>query len=303
MNQRKKLTVFIAGSLTVPFGQIVKVFEKANPEFEVRLEAAGSQTCARWIIEEHKPCDVIALADYQIIDDFLKPEYISWNIQFTSNEMVILYRKDSRYSDHINIQNWPETLLRNNVCFGYTNPNKDPCGYRTLLMWKLAEKYYKIPLLYNSLNLRCQNSHVFDGEKAALLAFNERRLDYLFLYRSVAAQRDILHLLLPQNINLSSPEYNQFYSQVSIRIAGKKPDSLITINGKAMIYGISALTNSLNYDKALEFIRLVVGPQGQKILKENGQEPLVSPLTMDFARLPVSLKAFVKEVNLTTGRP
>ena len=60
---------------------------------------------------------------------------------------------------------------------------------------------------------------VFDGEKGALLEFNEKRLDYLFLYRSVAAQRNILHQLLPPNINLSSPEYDQFYSQVSISIA------------------------------------------------------------------------------------
>ncbi len=44
----------------------------------------------------------------------------------------------------IDAGNWHEILLRPDVQYGHSDPNSDPCGYRSLLTWQLAEKYYKI---------------------------------------------------------------------------------------------------------------------------------------------------------------
>ncbi len=65
-NQKQKLIIFHAGSLSVPFKEIAKEFEKLNPNTKIILEVAGSGTCARKITDLHKPCDIMASADYKV---------------------------------------------------------------------------------------------------------------------------------------------------------------------------------------------------------------------------------------------
>ncbi|MCK7522654.1 MAG: hypothetical protein MZV64_35710 [Ignavibacteriales bacterium] len=46
-------------------------------DVKVLLEAAGSLVCARKVTELKKPCDIVASADYFVIDKLLIPEYAS----------------------------------------------------------------------------------------------------------------------------------------------------------------------------------------------------------------------------------
>ena len=113
-----KLIVFHAGSLSAPFKQIKEDFMKENPGIEILLEPAGSVQCARKITDLEKDCDVMASADYSVIDEMLIPDYAEWNIKFAGNEMAIVYHSQSRYADEINKNNWYEILLREDVCMG-----------------------------------------------------------------------------------------------------------------------------------------------------------------------------------------
>ena len=121
----EKLIIFHAGSLSVPFKQMKEKFEKENPGVEIFLESAGSVKCARKITDLNKPCDIMASADYKIIDQLLIPAYAQWNIQFATNEMAIVYHGASKYSEEINRDNWYEKLLREDVIFGRSDPNSD----------------------------------------------------------------------------------------------------------------------------------------------------------------------------------
>ena len=93
MNQKEnnKLIIFHAGSLSVPLKQMKDEFTKVNPDIEILLESAGSVKCARKITDLNKECDIMASADYTIIDEMLIPDYTGWNIKFASNEMAIVY--------------------------------------------------------------------------------------------------------------------------------------------------------------------------------------------------------------------
>jgi len=137
----QKLIIFHAGSLSVPFKKIAKKFEKENPNVKILLEADGSRKCARKITDLQKECDVMASADYTVINKLLIPEYADWNIKFASNEMTIVFNENSRYSTEINANNWCEILLKEDVAFGRSDPNSDPCGYRAVLTSKLAEQF------------------------------------------------------------------------------------------------------------------------------------------------------------------
>ena len=67
------LIIFHAGSLSVPMKEISAAFKKENPDVNIMMEAAGSVECARKITELKKPCDIMASADYSVIDKLLNP--------------------------------------------------------------------------------------------------------------------------------------------------------------------------------------------------------------------------------------
>ena len=173
-----KVIIFNAGSLSIPLKEMAEAFNKQYPKVEVLREAAGSRGCARKITDLKKPCDIMASADYEVIDKLLIPKYASWDIHFATNQLAIMYRPDSRFAKEINSKNWYQILLKKGVQYGHSDPNVDPCGYRTLLSWQLAEKYYKVPGLYQKLVAHCppQNVRPKETDLIALLEAGSTRL-------------------------------------------------------------------------------------------------------------------------------
>ena len=141
--KQKELIIFHAGSLSVPMKQIAQEYEKRNPGVKIYLESSGSLVCARKITELKKPCDILASSDYYVINKLLVPQYASWSIRFATNEIVIAFLDKSKYSKEINSDNWMDILQRKDVIYSRSDPDSDPCGYRTIFTFMLAEKYYK----------------------------------------------------------------------------------------------------------------------------------------------------------------
>ncbi len=221
-SRSSKLIIFHAGSLAVPFKQICEEFNKQHPDLQIEVEAAGSRMCARKITDLHRPCDVMASADYTVIDTLLIPEHADWNIKFASNEMVIACLADSDNTSRITQNNWPDILLQKDVAFGRSDPDADPCGYRTVLVMRLAEKFYdRIGLAEQIL---AKDQIYIRPKEVDLLAFLESgHLDYIFIYRSVAEQHHLEYLILPDEINLKNP------ALVSIEQVGYKSQCLVSI--------------------------------------------------------------------------
>mgnify|MGYP006305162255 FL=1 len=111
----QKVIIFHAGSLTVPFARMEKAFEAAHPDIDVQREAGGSTKMARMISEVGKTADIMASADFAVIDKTLRPDEASWNIRFATNQLVLAYTPKSRYADEINAENWYEILQRDGV--------------------------------------------------------------------------------------------------------------------------------------------------------------------------------------------
>ncbi len=287
--------VFHAGSLSIPFRQMSQAFTALYPGVRIYREAAGSRTCARKITDLHKPCDVMASADYTVIDNLLIPDHASWNISFATNEMAIMYRPDSPFSREINGDNWYNILLRKGVAYGHSDPNVDPCGYRSQLVWQLAEKYYKSPGLYRRLRHNCPPKNIRPKETDLIALIESGEIDYLFIYRSVCEQHGMPYVVLPDEINLRSQKFADFYSTASIRITGKRPGQYIVKRGKPMVYGITVCRDAPNREAALRFVAFVVGPEGQEIMEKNGQPPVSPPVaTGNTDAMPGYLKELVR---------
>ncbi|MEA3464464.1 MAG: tungstate ABC transporter substrate-binding protein WtpA [Thermodesulfobacteriota bacterium] len=271
-----KVTIFHAGSLALPLAEIEKAFEARYPAVDIQRESSGSQKAARKISELGKPCDIMASADYRVIDKLLRPLYTDNNIRFASNQMVLCYTEDSRYADSISADNWMDILQQPEVVWGHSEPDLDPCGYRALMVLQLAERYYKQPNLYAKVvaNRPLQNVRPKAVELVSLL--QSGNMDYAWEYRSVAVQHGLKYLQLPQEINLGNYLFDGQYAAAKVEVSGKTPGSTFTMQGKSITYGIALLKNAPNPEAASAFLCFMLDKEGGlKILSELGQPPFI----------------------------
>jgi molybdate/tungstate transport system substrate-binding protein len=294
--QTMEVRVLHAGSLSIPFKDMAQAFMKKYPQYKVLLEAHGSRTCARQITDLKRQVDVMGSADSEVIRNLLIPEYADFCIDFTTNEMVIMYTGKSKFADTVSGDNWYEILLKPGVQYGHSDPNADPCGYRSVLAWKLAETYYKVGNLFQKLSEKMPEKNIRSKEVDLIALLETGELDYIFIYRSVAEQHQAKYVILPDEINLKSVEHKEFYKTASLEITGKKPGEWIEKRGAPMVYGITMPTNAPNPEGGIKFISFVLGREGQEIMKKNGQPEIVPPRVDNKGKLPEALKKFFYEI-------
>lgn len=282
------LIIFHAGSLSVPFKAMADSFALKYPGVTIKSESAGSLASIRKITDLNRNCDILASADYSLIDKLMIPEYASWNMKFAGNEMALVYRPQSRKSSEINKDNWYNLLLLPEIAYGRSDPNTDPCGYRTILTLKLAEQYYNHTGLTHKF-LGKDERYIRPKEVDLLALLESGTLDYIFIYKSVAIQHHLSFLTLPDSINLKSPSLADFYHTVSTDVAGNKPGETIHQKGEAMVYGLTIPKNSKNLPAAKAFIRFII-QEGKNIMKQMGQTTLDPPVVTHPEMLPDELK-------------
>ncbi len=298
----KKLIVFHAGSLSVPFEILEKEFSKAKG-VDFQDEASGSVMAVRKVVDLGRRADVVAVADYSLIPQLMVPKYADFYVLFASNEMVIAFTNESKYADEINSSNWFEILARKDVRFGFSNPNMDPCGYRALMVMKLADYYYGRPVfeeLLGNTNLKVENGTIIVPEKLEvgekivvrpketdlLGVLESGAVDYIFIYRSVAEQHHLRYVELPKEINLGDFRLKDFYSKVKVRIGSTGK----IIVAKPIVYGITVPKNAPHERLALEFLRFVL-THGDVF--EKCHQRFISP-PLAFGNVPEEIRDIVR---------
>jgi molybdate/tungstate transport system substrate-binding protein len=103
-------------------------------------------------------------------------------------------------------------------------------------------------------------------------------------------------LELPPEINLGSDSYSELTEELKVilsfhRFASIQPE----FECQPIIYGITIPSNAPHPELAIEFAGFVIGPEGQRILHDNHQPPLVPVETDNVDRLPDALKPLVKQ--------
>ena len=324
--KKSNLVVFEADSLMVPFAQIQKEFEQTNHDIQVKIEAHGSIQVIRQVTELNQDVDVVAVADYSLIPMLMyqtlmpngKP-YADWDIESTTNQLVLAYNSKSKYVGEINAGNWYQIISRPDVKVGLADPRMDAVGYRTLMAMKLAEsyygvdnimddtvgKYFSMPITAIEVNgistihvpelLEPNDSHmVLRGAHMELLALLESGdIDYTIDYKSTVIQDGLSYLELPQEINLADNNYAQNYQKVVVKTDFQRFKTVNPVfEGLPIIYGMTIANNSKNRDAAIKFIQFVLGPEGQRIFQECNQPELIPPQCDNISALPDSLKPF-----------
>ncbi|HUU64444.1 MAG TPA: tungstate ABC transporter substrate-binding protein WtpA [Dehalococcoidia bacterium] len=318
------LIAFHAGSLSVPFDKLAEEFEEQNPGITMVTEAAGSRTTIRKVTELGKPCDIIGSADYLAIEELMFPDYADWYIKFAVNEMVIVYRDDAPFADEVigGERTWYDVLVNEDVTYGHSDPDVDPCGYRSLMVCQLAQSYYhdnasnfgltpddKAADLYDVLIPIPQGGNEMDRgrtggewgeivkpkETDLLYLLGSGDLDYAFEYRSVAIQHGLDFVELPDEIDLSSIDFADFYATTTVEVTGSEPGSTATQTAAPIVYGVTIPSNAPHPDEALDFVELMLGAEGQAIIESCGQSPIVPAIASDRDKIPQGLRGFVAE--------
>lgn len=285
------LAVYHAGSLAVPFQDMATEFNKIHPNVEIRRDSGGSRSEIRKVTELGKIADILASADYALIPDMMYPEFADWYVIFAYNRMVLCYTDQSKFGDEVNKDNWYEVLDRDGVVYGHSDPDLDPCGYRTEMVWQLAEEHYSKPGLYDSLQIDDIHKDVVRPKSVDLIALLESGdLDYAFEYLSVAKQHSLKYVELPEEIDLSSAEFKDLYATAKVEVTGKEPGTTKTLTGAPIVYGITIPKNAACPDLAVEFLKFLLDKDGQAVMERNYQSPVVPAVASDKSKLPAELR-------------
>lgn len=288
-----KLSILAAGTLARPFQQLDAIFSQQYPEVVVQPQFGGSVKMARLITELHQPVDLIAVADYHVIPKYLfeaagRPAYAKWYAGFARNAVTFVYTDKSKYAAEITPTNWYRILARPGVEIGRSNPDTDPSGYQTLQMLSLAEKYYRAPGLAAGILANAPPANMRDTETSLIAALQLGQIDYLAIYRSDALQHHLRHLDLPPRIDLSNPAYGSLYATV---VAHTKNGA---IAGAPIVYAATVVENAPHPDWARKYVALLLGPQGQRVMKANGFAGLAPAYAADPGKMPASLRSLVE---------
>jgi len=287
------LSVYAAGTLAVPFKQVDQLFEKKYPDIAVQPQFGGSVKMARQITDLHQDADILAVADYNVIPKYLfggdgKTAYADWYVGFVRNAITFVYTDKSKFANAITANNWYSVLARKGVEIGRSNPDTDPSGYQTVQMLSLAEKYYSSPGLAAKILANAPLANMRDTETSLISALQLGQIDYLAIYRSDALQHHLKLLNLPAKINLSDPSNSSFYAE---GVAHTKNGDL---TGKPIVYAITIVANSTKKAAAEKFVAFLLGPEGRKVMSDDGFGTFSPAYAVNPSKMPPALQRLIK---------
>ncbi len=327
--EKKVLKIYSATSLLYPLGIAEGRFEALYPDVDVQIEGHGSIQVIRHVVELGDTADLLMVADYSLIPTMMYvakiPEstqsYSSWYLRFSENSIVLAYTNTSKYASEITADNWYNILSRPDVKYGFPNPMIDALGYRCLITMQLAESYYGDASIFDrlvSLNFNPPILTTTVGEKVNITVpeilnpepkvylrsssihliplLETGTIDYCFLYLSNAEQQNFSYMLLPDEINLASPEMAEHYSSVSVNYKHER-FATISLNrtGAPIYYGLTIPANAKNPDLAAEFVKFIIYGEGKNIFNEAHQSIIFPAYTDNHSGLPATLKPYAEE--------
>jgi molybdate/tungstate transport system substrate-binding protein len=271
------LVVYNAGSLARPIRAALDTFA-AREGVLVEQESAGSLESARKLTELGKIPDVIALADAEIFPRYLMPEFVDRYVEFARNRMVLAYTDRSKFAAEMGPDSWWRILLRPGVETGRSDPQLDPNGYRTMLVWQLAERHYAEPGLAARIEAVSPARNVRPKEADLVGLLQAGEFDYIWSYESMARALGLRYVQLPKAIDLSPPDSADTYARASITVRGARAGDSVTFRGAPIVYAFAVPRAAPHPALAARFARFMRSPGGREILRREGLDALDVPV-------------------------
>jgi molybdate/tungstate transport system substrate-binding protein len=263
----RSIVVYNAPAIARPMRAVLDSFSaKTGIGFE--QETASSLELARKVLDLGGHPDVLVLADPDIFTQLLQPPITTWHALFARNRIVLAYTPRSKGAAEIDSTNWFRVLAGPGIEVGRSDPDADPSGYRTQLVWKLAEAHYREPGLYDRMLLAAppRNVRPREADQVALLEAGE--YDYTWTYQNLADNAGFRYVKLPEAIHLGSPSHAENYATASVRVRGKTRNDSVRFQGRPILFGVSIPNTSASPDLAERFTAFLLSNDGKQILRQ-----------------------------------
>jgi molybdate/tungstate transport system substrate-binding protein len=270
------LVVFTAGSLARPMRTALDSFA-SQTGVRYELESAGSLETARKLTELGKIPDVVALADEDVFPKVLVPGHVSWFVRFAENRIVLAYTDRSRHAAEIDSTNWWQVLQRPGLEIGRSNPDLDPSGYRTLMVFQLAERHYGVAGLAKKLEQTAHPRNIRPKEIELVALLESGDLDYAWFYESMARASGVRYVHLPAPIDLGTADLGTIYSQASVPVIGASARDTVTMRGAPIRYAFSIPDKAPHPALAARFAEFLLSDRGRQALRAEFLSVLDTP--------------------------
>ncbi len=246
------LEVFHADSLAGPMQHLKKAFEGKNKGVTINLTSGVSRQLAERILKGDT-CDVFAPSSPAVVDEDLMNKKIagsgkdaaSWYVVFSANEMVVITAK----GNPLGIRQIAD-LVKPEVKFVRVTGKKDLATNRTIeFLKKAAALEGKPELAQKIIDGAAVDPSKPNSVPDTIRAVREGKANAGVVYYSaaVAAKNDLEIVRFPASINLSNAIENA-----------------ATVPGTAK-----------NENDTMTFVKFLLSVEGQNVLKETGQPPVV----------------------------
>ena len=251
------LEIFHADSLAGPMRALKQAFEAKHSGVVINLTGGTSRQLADRILKGDT-CDVFAPSSPAVTDELVSKKAAAWSVVFSANEMVVITAKGNPQGIK-----QASDLAKPGVTFARITGDKDLGTGRTVEFLTRATAAEGKPELAQKIvdSVPADPAHP-QSVPATVHAVREGKANAGVVYYSaaVAAKNDIDIIRFPASVNLSE----------AIQNAAAVPNT------------------ARNPNEATAFVRFILSSEGQAILLQTGQPPVVPPIRK--GDLPSELK-------------
>ncbi len=291
------IRVLYAGSLVSLVEQGLKPGFAYKTRLTVEGRPGGSVALARMILDRLQTPDVFISADPEVNRLLMKSgpgPSASWFFTLMRNTMVIAYNPRSRFAPALGEaatgkQPWYHVLASPGFRLGRTDPRLDPKGYRTVLMFRLAERHYNQAGLETRILGSPENPNQIFPEEELTGRLESGQLDAGIDYLNEAVEHHFPYVVLPDAINLGNPAMAAAYAQVTYTT----PNGQVQ-RGAPILYTVTIPSTVQNLAGAIRFIQFLYEPAGQAVLRAHGLVPVPVLVGGEARDVPTPLQPLVK---------
>ena len=295
----KDVSVMYAGSLVNIFENEIKSVFQNLTGYNFIGEGKGSVQISNMILDGFRKPDVYVSADTTPIERLINhtPPLANWLVKFGSAELVIAYNPQSPFaSDLVKASNgeipWYHVLGKEGLKFGRTDPELDPKGYYTVIAAKLANIYYNDSTIKDRILGEDRNKKQIFPVEVLKSILDSGQIDATASYKHEAIAKGLPYITLPDQINLSEPNYTNFYNKISYKLGTGE-----TISGNLIFFSFTIPNTVENIEGAVSFVKFLLSENGKKILEQVGLSPIKPILQGDIHQLKPEILSLVQEHN------
>jgi molybdate/tungstate transport system substrate-binding protein len=272
------LAVWAAASLTRPVRAALDSFT-ARTGVATRLEAQSSLELARRITEFGEAPDLLLLADRAVFPALLAPRHVdAWTL-FARNRIVVAWAPGARHAQEFaTAARWWEILERPGVEVGRADPATDPSGYRTLLVFQLAERHYGVPGLARRLLAAAPPRNVRPREADQIALVETGALDYVWTYENLARAAGLAFRTLPSTVDLSVASDSAGYAHAAVRVPGRALGDSVTFRGEPIVYALAVPRAAPQPAGAARLRAWLLSAEGRRVLRAHALDALEVPI-------------------------